>query len=79
MNVQKGADSDYIPYMSLLYVDIPRRDVQKKIRVIELLLGFEFGSLFDCSGGMLEAKLVLVDTSKEIKTGRLLRREAVLR
>jgi 2',3'-cyclic-nucleotide 3'-phosphodiesterase len=63
------ADSDYLPHLSLFYGDIPKNEVQKKIPLIELQLGFEFGSLFDCCGGTLAmgAKLVLVDTSKEIK------------
>lgn len=63
------AENEYLPHLSLFYGDIPRNEVQKKIPMIELQLGFEFGSLFDCCGGTLAmgAKLVLVDTSKEIK------------
>ncbi|KIW63161.1 hypothetical protein PV04_10029 [Phialophora macrospora] len=66
---QKWAENDYLPHLSLFYGDIPTSEVQKKIGLIELQLGFEFGSLFDCCGGTLAmgAKLVLVDTSKEIK------------
>jgi 2',3'-cyclic-nucleotide 3'-phosphodiesterase len=66
---QKWAENDYLPHLSLFYGDIPESEVQKKIGLIELQLGFEFGSLFDCCGGTLAmgAKLVLVDTSKEIK------------
>jgi len=66
---QKWAENEYLPHLSLFYGDIPKADVQKKIGLIELQLGFEFGSLFDCCGGTLAmgAKLVLVDTSKEIK------------
>jgi hypothetical protein len=66
---QKWAETEYLPHLSLFYGDIPKGDVQKKIGLIELQLGFEFGSLFDCCGGTLAmgAKLVLVDTGKEIK------------
>ncbi|EXJ54041.1 hypothetical protein A1O7_09378 [Cladophialophora yegresii CBS 114405] len=66
---QKWAENEYLPHLSLFYGDIPKDEVQKKIGLIELQLGFEFGSLFDCCGGTLAmgAKLVLVDTSKEIK------------
>jgi len=65
---QKWAENEYLPHLSLFYGDISKNDVQKKIGLIELQLGFEFGSLFDCCGGTLAmgAKLVLVDTSKEI-------------
>ncbi|OAP63320.1 hypothetical protein AYL99_02547 [Fonsecaea erecta] len=63
------AENEYLPHLSLFYGDIPRSDVQKKISLIELQLGFEFGSLFDCCGGTLSmgAKLVLVDTSKPLE------------
>lgn len=63
------AEKEYLPHLSLFYGDVPQSEVQKKIPLIELQLGFELGSLFDCCGGTLAmgAKLVLVDTSKEIK------------
>ena len=63
------AENEYSPHLSLFYGDLPMKDVKKKIPMIELQLGFEFGSLFACCGGTLAmgAKLVLVDTSKEIK------------
>jgi 2',3'-cyclic-nucleotide 3'-phosphodiesterase len=63
------AENEYLPHLSLFYGDVPMSDVRKRIPLIELQLGFEFGSLFDCCGGTLAmgAKLVLVDTSKEIK------------
>jgi hypothetical protein len=69
IEAQKWAENEYFPHLSLFYGDIPESEVQKKIGLIELQLGFEFGSLFDCCGGTLAmgAKLVLVDTSKEIK------------
>jgi len=68
-DAQSWAEKDYSPHLSLFYGDVSKSDVQKKIPMIELQLGFEFGSLFDCCGGTLAmgAKLVLVDTSKEIK------------
>lgn len=63
------AEKDYNPHLSLFYGDVPTVDVKKKMSLIELQLGWEFGSLFDCCGGMLcmGAKLVLVDTSKPIE------------
>lgn len=63
------AERDYLPHLSLFYGDLPISDVRKRIPMIELQLGFELGSLFDCCGGTfaMGAKLVLVDTSKEIK------------
>jgi 2',3'-cyclic-nucleotide 3'-phosphodiesterase len=66
---EKWAEKEYLPHLSLFYGDIPKSDVQKKISLVELQLGFEIGSLFDCCGGTLAmgAKLVLVDTSKDIK------------
>jgi len=65
---QKWADDDYLPHLSLFYGDVPKDEVQKKIGLIELQLGFELGSLFACCGGTLAmgAKLVVVDTSKPI-------------
>ena len=63
------AEKEYLPHLSLFYGDVSLGDVKKKIPLIELQLGFEFGSLFDCCGGTLAmgARLVLVDTSQEIK------------
>lgn len=68
-DAQAWAEKEYLPHLSLFYGDVPRADVQKKISLIELQLGFEIGSLFDCCGGTLAmgAKLVLVDTSQEVK------------
>ncbi|KAK5455926.1 hypothetical protein LTS15_005244 [Exophiala xenobiotica] len=65
---QKWAENEYLPHLSLFYGDIPKDEVQKKIGLIELQLGFELGSLFDCCGGTLAmgAKLVLVDTSTAV-------------
>ncbi|KIV83757.1 hypothetical protein PV11_05752 [Exophiala sideris] len=62
------AEKDYLPHLSLFYGEILKDEVQKKIGLIELQLGFELGSLFDCCGGTLAmgAKLVLVDTGKSI-------------
>lgn len=62
------ADSEYEPHVSLMYADLKRADVQKRFGLMELQLGFEFGSLFACCGGQLAsgAKLALVDTTKEV-------------
>lgn len=64
----KWAESEFLPHLSLMYSDLSRADVQKRMGLMELQLGFEFGSLFDCCGGQLAqgAKIVLVDTSKEV-------------
>ncbi|KAJ9663167.1 hypothetical protein H2198_000928 [Neophaeococcomyces mojaviensis] len=66
---QKWAETEYAPHLSLVYADVPKDEAQKKVPLIELQLGWEFGSLFDCCGGTLcmGAKLVLVDTSKPIE------------
>ncbi|EXJ67463.1 uncharacterized protein A1O5_09476 [Cladophialophora psammophila CBS 110553] len=68
-DAKNWAENEYLPHLSLFYGDIPKTEVQKKISLVELQLGFEFGSLFDCCGGTLAmgAKLVLVDTSKSIE------------
>ena len=65
---QQWAEKEYLPHLSLLYADLPKDDVQKKVPMIELQIGWEFGGLFDCCGGTLcmGAKLVLVDTGKEV-------------
>ncbi|KAK4943819.1 hypothetical protein LTR10_016722 [Elasticomyces elasticus] len=67
---QTWAKNDYLPHLSLFYGDVPRDEVQKKVGLIELQLGFELGSLFDCCGGTLAmgAKLVLVDTGRPIES-----------
>lgn len=65
---KKWAESEYEPHLSLMYADLSRADVQKRMGLMELQLGWEFGSLFDCCGGQLAqgAKIALVDTSKEV-------------
>lgn len=62
------AEKEYLPHLSLFYGDVPKDEADEKYDDIETQLGWEFGSLFDCCGGMLcmGAKLVLVDTSKPI-------------
>jgi 2',3'-cyclic-nucleotide 3'-phosphodiesterase len=69
---QKWAGDEYLPHLSLMYADMPKDEVQKKVGLIEMQLGWSFGSLFDCCGGTLcmGAKLVLVDTSKAIDQWR---------
>lgn len=63
------AETAFLPHLSLFYGDVPVSEVKKKIPLIELQLGFELGSLFDCCGGTLAmgARLVLVETSRDIK------------
>lgn len=64
---EKWAQNDYLPHLSLLYADAPKHDIEQKMHRVELQLGFEFGDLFACCGGMLAqgARLVLVDTQAE--------------
>lgn len=64
----KWAEDEYAPHLSLMYADLGKADVQKRMGLMELQLGWEFGSLFDCCGGQLAqgAKIALVDTSKEV-------------
>lgn len=71
---RQWADSEFMPHLSLLYADIEEAEVKKKVALVELQLGWEFGSLFDCCGGTLAmgARLVLVDTSQEIKDWKVL-------
>lgn len=71
---KKWAESEFMPHLSLLYADIAEADVKKKIGLVELQLGWEFGSLFDCCGGTLAmgARLVLVDTSNKIRDWKVL-------
>lgn len=67
-------ESEYQPHLSLMYSDLSRADVQKRMGLMELQLGFEFGSLFDCCGGQLAqgAKIALVDTSKDVGEWKIL-------
>lgn len=60
---------EYAPHLSLMYAELGKEDVQKRMGLMELQLGWEFGSLFDCCGGQLAqgARLVLVDTSGEVE------------
>lgn len=71
---KKWAESEFKPHLSLLYADVDESDVKKKLGLVELQLGWEFGSLFDCCGGTLAmgARLVLVDTSGEVKEWKVL-------
>ena len=68
-DAQKWAKTEYTPHLSLLYADIPKDEIKKKAGLIELQLGFAFGSLFDCCGGTMHmgGNLVLVDTTKPIE------------
>lgn len=67
-DAKKWAENEFEPHLSLMYADLGRADVQKRMGLMELQLGWEFGSLFDCCGGQLAqgAKIALVDTSKEV-------------
>lgn len=63
------AAKEYRPHLSLLYADIPTKDVKAKIPLIEMKIGFAFGDLFACCGGALclGGSMVLVDTRKDIE------------
>lgn len=65
---QKWAETEYLPHMSLMYADLPTKDVKNKLALIELQIGYGLGSLFACCGGTFcfGGNLVLVDTSKPI-------------
>ncbi len=67
-NAQKWAESEYQPHLSLLYADVPTKDVQGKIPLIEMKIGFALGDLFACCGGTLcmGGHMVVVDTSKPV-------------
>ncbi|KAK5095955.1 DNA replication initiation factor cdc45 [Lithohypha guttulata] len=71
---KKWAESEYAPHLSLMYADLERAEVQKKVGLVELQLGWEFGSLFDCCGGTLAmgGRLVLVDTSGDVEGWKVL-------
>lgn len=73
-DAQKWAQNEFMPHLSLYYGDISKADVQKKMGLIELQLGFEFGSLFACCGGTLAlgAKIALVDTSAALEEWKIL-------
>ena len=60
---------EYRPHFSLLYADIPTKDIKNKQALIEMKLGFAIGDLFACCGGALciGGSMVLVDTDKPIK------------
>lgn len=59
---------EYRPHFSLFYGEVPTKDVQNKLPLIEMKVGFGIGDLFACCGGALclGGEMVLVDTSKPI-------------
>lgn len=63
---QTWAQNQFEPALTLLYADIPTKEVANKIALIEMKLGFAIGDIFACCGGTLcmGGHLVLVDTSK---------------
>lgn len=65
---QKWAQNEFQPCFTLLYADLPTREVANKAALIEMKLGFAIGDIFACCGGTLcmGGYLVLVDTSKSI-------------
>lgn len=73
-DAKKWAENEYLPHMSLMYGDMGQDVVQKKLGLVELQLGWEFGSLFACCGGQLAggAKIVLVDTSGDVEEWKVI-------
>ncbi|KPI41869.1 2',3'-cyclic-nucleotide 3'-phosphodiesterase [Cyphellophora attinorum] len=67
-SAQKWAETEYSPHLSLMYADIPRAEVKKKVPLIEMQIAYAIGDLFACCGGTLcmGGYLVLVDTSKPV-------------
>lgn len=65
---QAWAEKEYRPHLSLLYADLPTKDVANKIALIEMKTQFALGDIFACCGGSLcmGGHLALVDTSKPI-------------
>ena len=65
---QAWAQQEYRPCFPLLYGDIPTKESQGKVPLIEMKIGFAIGDIFACCGGTLcmGGFLVLVDTSKPI-------------
>lgn len=63
---QAWVQSNFHPCLTLLYADIPTREAQNKVALIEMKIGFAIGDIFACCGGTLcmGGHLVLVDTSK---------------
>ena len=63
---QTWAQNQFDPSLTVLYADIPAKEVSNKIALIEMKLGFAIGDIFACCGGTLcmGGHLVLVDTSK---------------
>ena len=68
-DAEKWAQSEYRPHLSLLYADVPTKDVSNKIALIEMKAQFALGDIFACCGGSLcmGGHLVLVDTSKKVE------------
>ena len=73
-DAKKWAEDEYAPHLSLMYSEVGKDVVDKKMNLIELQLGWEFGSLFACCGGMLcgGAHIALVDTSGEVDQWKIL-------
>ncbi|GIZ43369.1 hypothetical protein CKM354_000659900 [Cercospora kikuchii] len=62
-------DGGYRPHMSLMYADLPTKDVKNKLALIQMKLGFAIGDIFACCGGALciGGSMVVVDTSGPVK------------
>jgi hypothetical protein len=67
-DAETWAKNEYRPHFSLLYADIPTKEVQNRLALIEMKVGFAIGDLFACCGGALclGGSMVLVDTDKPV-------------
>ena len=50
---QTWAQKEFQPSFPLLYADIPTREAQNKVALIEMKIGFSIGDIFACCGGTL--------------------------
>ncbi|SMR45301.1 unnamed protein product [Zymoseptoria tritici ST99CH_3D1] len=67
-DAEAWARDEYRPHFSLLYADIPTKEVRAKLALIEMKIGFAVGDLFACCGGALclGGSMVLVDTGRPV-------------
>jgi 2',3'-cyclic-nucleotide 3'-phosphodiesterase len=67
-------ENDYLPHLSLMYADMPQKDVKNKVPLVEMQLAYAIGDLFACCGGTLciGGYLVLVDTSQDVNDWKVI-------
>lgn len=47
------AQNEYQPHLSLLYADVPTKDVKNRVALVEMKVQFSIGDIFACCGGTL--------------------------